>query len=381
MSGCFRSVSAWASILVVSIYSPHLEAQDESEEDLTRLRAEIAELERDLERQISRRDDGMAQLRQIEVSLAATRAELEELADAIDAQSQRRDEIEAERRAATARLGDEQEALGEQLRMSYMTGRQELIKLLLSQENPSDFGRMLVYYNYLNEHRSQQIAEVDARLRTIVDLARESDEVRRELETLRETQEAEVEQLDRQRSEREQLLAELNRDIDASGTRIERMREEEARLTEVLVRLSELLEEFPVSSDAPFSEQKGNLTWPIDGELAAEFGDYRDSGGRVRWTGVLLEAEAGTVVRAVYHGRVILSQWWPGMGLLTILEHGEGYLSLYGHNAVLLREPGDWVEPGDPIAEVGNTGGQLVTGVFFGITEDTEPVDPADWMR
>jgi septal ring factor EnvC (AmiA/AmiB activator) len=123
------------------------------------------------------------------------------------------------------------------------------------------------------------------------------------------------------------------------------------------------------------------LRWPVEGRLAARFGEARDSAGRLRWDGVLIEADAGAIVRAVFSGRVLLAEWTPHMGLLLIIDHGEGYMSLYGHNSALLRGEGESVETGDPIAEVGDTGGQLGAGLYFGIRRNAEPVDPAPWVR
>jgi len=367
--------------LVGAMLSSALIAQEDSEEQLQQLRAEIGRLESELNSQISRRDDGMAELRQIEVSLAATRAELGALAERIETQSERGERIAAQREEVSWHLVDEQAALGEQIRMSYMTGQQELIKLLLSQERPADFGRMLVYYDYLNRHRSERITAVDTELIRLAELAVESEAVTRELGRLRFEEEAEAERLAGEQAEREALIDQLNAAIESSGSRIEQMHEEEAHLNDVIARLAAVREGFPVSSDEPFSEQRGGLRWPIDGRHVAEFGDFRDTAGRVSWSGVLIEADSGIVVRAVYDGWVIYSQWTPGMGLLLILDHGEGFWSLYGHNAALLRDAGDWVSPGDPIAEVGDTGGQLGTGLYFGIRRDGEAVDPAQWMR
>lgn len=373
---------AMAGIVVIGM-SPmtRLPAQTESEEQLAAIRAEIARLERQLERQVSRRDDGMSELMAVEVSLAESRAALAELAEQIAAQSERRDRAEADLDEATRNLSSEQTALAEQVRMSYMTGRQELLKLLLSQDRPADLARMLVYYDYLNRHRSARIATVDAERLRLADLARESREAALELERLRAAAEAENASLESERAERARLITELDAAIESSGNEIERMRAEEAELNEVIARLARALEGFPVTSDAPFSDQRGELRWPIDGRLAAEFGDSRDSAGRVRMTGVLIEAEAGTIVRSVYHGQVIHSQWTPGMGLLIIVNHGENYWSLYGHNSALLKEAGDWVEPGEAIAEVGDTGGRIGTALFFGIRHEGEPVDPAGWIR
>ncbi|HEY5666370.1 MAG TPA: peptidoglycan DD-metalloendopeptidase family protein [Gammaproteobacteria bacterium] len=356
-------------------------AQEVSEEDLARLRAEIARLERELDRQIGRRDDRMAELRGIEESLAETRTRLASLAEAISAQSERRDRIESEREAAAGRLGNEQAALSDQVRFSYVSGQQGAVRLMLSQESPADLGRMLVYFDYLNQHRNERIAAVNAELAELERLAIESEAVAVELSRLRADELAQAERLEQERRARAELVSELNAGIASSEQRIEKMRADEAHLNDVIARLAELLESFPDSTAAAFSEQRGNLAWPVDGEIVARFGDARDSAGRVRWNGVLIEADAGGDVRAFYHGRVMHAQWTPGMGLLTILEHGDGFMTIYGHNAVLYKEVGDWVAPGEAIAEVGDTGGQQGAALYFEVRRDGEPVNPADWVR
>lgn len=376
-----RLFTATAALLAAATGSVSAVAQQESAEQLEELRGDIARLERELGRQIGRRDDGMVELKAIELSLAETRAELASLGRQVEVQSKRRDEIEQERSAATGRLAGEQDALADQVRLSYMTGRQELVKLLLSQENPADFGRMLVYYDYLNRHRSEQIEAVDREIVRLDELAQENEAVARELEGLRAAEQAEASKLDRERAEREALVIRLDTEIETSEDRIERMRAEEAALNETIARLARIVEGFPVATGAPFSEQRGKLRWPVDGRVTAEFGDYRESSGRVRWSGVLLEAPTGAAVRAIYNGRVIYSDWLPQMGLVLILDHGEGFWTLYGHNAALLKEAGDWVAPGEAIAEVGNTGGQEGAGLYFGMLKDTEPFDPAGWIR
>jgi septal ring factor EnvC (AmiA/AmiB activator) len=137
---------------------------------------------------------------------------------------------------------------------------------------------------------------------------------------------------------------------------------------------------FPVDREQPFDRLKGKLAWPVMGRLAGEFGQPRE-GGTVRWNGVLIEANQGTPVRAIYRGRVAFADWLPGLGLLLVLDHGGGYMSLYGHNQSLLKEPGDWVSPGETIAQVGDTGGQARPALYFEIRAKGEPVNPHDWIK
>jgi septal ring factor EnvC (AmiA/AmiB activator) len=136
---------------------------------------------------------------------------------------------------------------------------------------------------------------------------------------------------------------------------------------------------FPVDTEEPFAGLKGKLAWPVQGRLAGDYGQPRGT-GPVKWNGVLLEAAAGVPVRAVYHGRVAFADWLQGLGLLVIVDHGAGYMSLYGHNEALLKESGDWVEPGEPIAQVGDTGGQTRPGLYFEIRYNGEPVNPHPWI-
>lgn len=381
MRGAFGQLILTTLVLGGMVAPCAVRAQTPSEAELARIRDEIAGLERELTEQIERRDDGMAELRQIELRLVATREELAGIATRIAAQTERRAELAAEIGAADAELADEQAALAEQARMSYMTGRQEFVRLLLSQEDPADFSRMLTYYDYLNRYRSEQIAAVETELQRLSALKAENDAVTRELEALEAGQRERSAQLEREQAERRSLVAELDTAIESDADRIERMRAEEAELNETLARLAAIAAAQTINAGTPFAEQRGNLLWPVEGRVAARFGSNRDADGIVRWDGMLVEAPAGTPVRAVHDGEVKLAQWQTFMGMFVIIDHGDGYLSLYGHNSALLRQRGDFVRAGDVIAEVGNTGGRVESALFFGIRKDLTAIDPAPWLR
>jgi septal ring factor EnvC (AmiA/AmiB activator) len=260
-----------------------------------------------------------------------------------------------------------------------MTGREELFKLLLSQETPATLGRMLVYYDYFNRARSVRISAVGAELAHLAALAVDSRRVEEELERLLAAQAREIEAQEAWRAERRRALERLETSIEAGGGEIETLKGEEERLTALVIELGELMAGFPEDAELPFASLKGRLAWPVEGGQSRRYGQLRD-GGPLRWNGVLLAADAGTPVRAVYRGRVAFSDWLPGLGLLIIVDHGDGYMSLYGHNEALLRESGEWVAPGDSIAQVGDSGGQAQTGLYFEIRHNGEPVDPGQWI-
>jgi septal ring factor EnvC (AmiA/AmiB activator) len=351
----------------------------ESEAALAAVRKEIAELQARIARETARRDAGAQALRAAEVEIAAAARQLAETRAKVAAQEAERRTLAQETQRANRRLADERETLARQVRASYMTGREELFKLLLSQESPAALGRMLVYYDYYNRARSARIDSVARELAKLAELEQDTAGVEAELAALARSQAQQLTALEELRNERRAAVAKLTADIRDGTAAVAKLRAEEQRLAEVVARLREVLADFPVVTDAPFARSKGKLAWPVQGRVVGDFGRPRGA-GPVRWNGVLLEAAAGAAVRAVHHGRVAFADWLQGLGLLVIVDHGDGYLTLYGHNEALLKESGDWVEPGEPIAQVGDTGGQARAGLYFEIRLNGEPIDPNPWI-
>ncbi len=368
---------AWSGLLVASMTSAL--AQTQEERALNAVREQLEALQGRLERSNADRERQYGELRRVELDGAAAAATLEELRERLAQQQARRAEIDEQSRQTRGRLRGERDALANQVRMSYLTGRQETIKLMLNQEAPERLGRMMVYYDYLNKARSQRIDNVSRELDLLAGLAADAEQVAGELAALEADQQRELEGLEKLRADRATAVSGLEATIESAEQEIDRLRAEEQRLTELVREINEVLAEFPVDSQEPFSASRGSLAWPIPGTVLSRFGQPR-AGAQVRWQGVQVGAPAGTPVRAVYHGRVVFSDWLPGHGLLIIVDHGEGYMSLYGHNEALLKESGDWVTPGEAIAQVGDSGGQAQTALYFEIRRDGDPVDPQPWM-
>jgi septal ring factor EnvC (AmiA/AmiB activator) len=238
---------------------------------------------------------------------------------------------------------------------------------------------MLVYFDYYNRARSARIEAVAAELAQLAELQEATAGVEVELAALEAAQATEVAALEKSRDQRRDAVVKLEAEVRDGNAAVAKLRAEERRLADLIERLRELSADFPVESDEPFARLKGKLAWPVQGRIVGDYGQPR-SNGPVKWSGVLLEAQAGTPVRAVAHGRVAFADWLPGLGLLVVVDHGGGYLSLYGHNQTLLKESGDRVAPGDTLAQVGDTGGQARPGVYFEIRSNGEPVNPHPWM-
>ncbi|HKL63789.1 MAG TPA: peptidoglycan DD-metalloendopeptidase family protein [Woeseiaceae bacterium] len=349
------------------------------EQELAEVRERIAELTEKIERQTRRRDELGAELGAVEAAIGSARVRLEKIETEVRESRARLDDIARQQARRRGELGAEKERLAGQLRAAYTSGRQERIKLLLNQEEPAQLGRLLAYYGYLNRVRGENIRQVRDQLEALAALRRQETAEQERVAELAAEQRAELDRLAASRRERERLVAAIEAEIAGRGDEVARLRRQEEDLTRLIAELSSILGDYPITSEEPFDRLKGRLTWPVAGRLIQDYGQPRGN-GRLRWNGVLIAAPAGREVRAVYHGRIAYADWLPGLGLLVVVDHGDGYLSLYGHNESLLKSAGDWVAPGDALATVGQSGGQAVAALYFEIRKGRKPVDPGDWV-
>ncbi len=340
--------------------------------DLTLIKERELEEVRD---QISRLKKSM----DAEVKISETRMRLKELERQRDFTARKKTQLEAQLEAKASELEQETRQLEAQVRSAYMSGKQERIKLMLNQHDPATLGRLMTYYRYLSEYRGDNIETVNARIGELNDLRERAAAEESRLAELASERTAELIELDNAQEERQQLLASLNAKIQEEGSEIDRLAAQEQDLARLIAELTSILSDYPITSEEPFSEFKGRLTWPVAGSLLHDFGQPR-ADGRLKWNGVVLAAQRGREVRAVYHGRVIFADWLAGMGLLVIVDHGEGYLSLYGYNETTLKIAGDWVAPGDVLATVGDSGGQSRSALYFEIRQGTRPLNPRTWV-
>ena len=265
------------------------------------------------------------------------------------------------------------------MKAAYEIGNQAYLKVLLNQEDPNEIDRMMTYFDYFNEARAGQIRRYNE---TIDELDMVTAALSEAVETL--TQDK-MRLADRQQSlikiqaERRQTLSLLIAQIRDTGGEISRLEADQARLEQLLDRLQRSLANIPApGSTKPFSGMLGKLMMPVAGPITHKFGARRND-GKLRWDGVFIDADEGEPVYAVHYGRVVFSDWLRGFGLLMIISHGDGYMSLYGHNQALYRETGEWVTAGDVIATVGDSGGQIRTGLYFEIRINGKPANPQKW--
>ena len=333
--------------------------------DLETTQDQAGELESDLEDNEKQQNALIQRVRELEGDLDFTRRELRRLQNR-----------ESHLLASSA---EQRHYLSQQIRAAYRLGNQEYFKVLLNQQDPDEIARMLAYYDYLNTARASQIGGYRETLAELTTVTRAVEDRSLALVDMRNDLELEQQLLLESRTRREKTLAQLRVSITTAGSEIARRERNRSQLESLLARIESGFGGLG-ASDAPFRTLHGSLPMPVIGKVVNRFGSRR-AAGKLRWNGIFIAADQGDPVRAIHYGRVVFSDWLRGFGLLLIISHGEGYMSLYGHNEVLLRKTGDWVTAGEAVAAVGRTGGADRDGLYFEIRSSGKPTDPQRWCR
>ena len=353
-----------------------------AEAELKSVRTQIDKVRADLERDAGQRDKLTREIEESEQTVSGARGALDKLKRERAVHTARRAELAAQRRAEESALNDRRAALAGQIRAAHMIGQEEPVKLLLNQRDPAEAGRVLTYYQYFGRARASQIAAINSHLADLATLDAALAEEEARLVALEEQRRGELSKLQSARERRGRALVSLESESKNRAKELERLKDQQGgleKLVRELRRALERIDKFPTDSKDAFAKLRGKLSWPVAGKLIASFGQTRAGG--VKWDGVLVAGSQGTAVRAVYHGRVVFADWLSGLGLLTIIDHGDGYLSLYGHNERLYKEVGERVTAGDTIATVGDSGGRATPALYFEIRKAGRPVDPRPWFK
>ena len=350
-----------------------------AEEQLQAVKAEIERVTREVSAEQVERDRMTRELRGAELSVAQARDALAEVRHERAEGAARRAALAGEKRTRETQLDQNRAALAGQMRAAYLIGRQEPVKLLLNQKDPALAGRVFAYYSYFGRARAGQIHLIEDDVRRLAELDAQLEDEDAKLAQLEERQRAQLNELEQARERRSHVLVSLEAQSRSRAANLERLRAQQSGLEKLVRELRAAMERFPVEGNDAFTRLRGKLAWPVTGRVVARFGDARAGG--VRWDGVLVATERGAPVKAVCQGRVIYADWLPGLGLLTIVDHGDGYLSLYGHNERLYKAAGEQVSAGDTIAAAGDSGGSARPELYFEIRKGGKPVDPRPWFK
>ncbi len=332
---------------------------DEAEEDRSSLQRQLADLEkqigqltrerRDLRKQASQQQKRLAELDQQETKLVRT-------------------------------LESQRESLKKQIRAAWMEGDAPAVKVLLNEIDPDKIARTMTYYEYLSRDTVERLEAFSENLQQLQATRQEVQAGRLRLAKLEKDLADRQQKLAASKSQRQQTLASLKADIKNRLNEREQLEADRQRLEKLLREVEQAIANIPSPNEsAPFRSLQNRLPWPAAGKVASAFGDsYAE--GKLSYNGMLINTPEESEVKAVHYGRVVFANWLRGFGLITILDHGDGYMTLYGHSSSLFTSPGDWIAAGEAIGLSGRTGGTEEPAVYFEVRHNGKPVNPARWL-
>jgi septal ring factor EnvC (AmiA/AmiB activator) len=433
-----------ALVLMCLLNPAFADERAQTQQQLEAARKDITELKKRLGELQQEKSGVQKDLRGTETEMGKLEKQVEALQKEQKKTEVELQRLDQEKKKLQSSRVEQQRLIAIQARAAYQGGREEYLKLLLNQQDPEKFARTLTYYDYLSQARLAQLRSFNETLSKLAGVEKDIDLQQAQLLVQKSSLEDQRQELDKVRQERQQALAKLNQDVKARDEKLQTRQQEQSDLANVLKTIEETLarqareaeearqkaliaqqeaqkqrqrdaqaqalakssgkqnsrdddDEAPVkrpvkasgalvssagvSYGGPFEQAKGKLPWPVDGRLLARFGETRGDDARTKWDGVMISAPAGSQVHAVHGGRVVFADWLRGAGLLVILDHGNGFLSLYGHNQSLLKDAGDIVKAGEAISTVGNSGGQETPALYFAIRQQGRPSDPAQWCH
>ena len=329
----------------------------------------------------SERSDLQSSLRKAEIDIGKVQQNIRSIQQQLKQEQQELAALQKKRQALNGAKAEQQKFIAQQIVAAYQVGQQKKLKVLLNQEQPEKISRALTYYDYFNQARSEQIdnyigiiSEINSIEPRILEKTASLNQAKNELSSAHAA-------LLKNKAQRTANLSKINSAIKNNDQRLSQMDKDRRELEKVLAAVEQTLANISIPSDyRPFNSLKGKLPWPVAGKPSNRFG-YRRNGTNLRWQGLSIPGNEGSIVKSIHHGRVVFSDWLRGSGLLVIIDHGDGYMSLYAHNQSLLKETGDWVNPGDVIATIGNSGGQQRAGLYFEIRHQGKPTNPAKWCK
>ncbi|NWG86683.1 MAG: peptidoglycan DD-metalloendopeptidase family protein [Hydrogenophilaceae bacterium] len=371
-------------------------ATDSKQRELKDLRGRIDQLRKEIEQAKDDRAEAADSLKQSERRISDVNRSLHELGRRQQSLAEELKDIQGELRLTQRDLDHQQTRLAELLRQHQRQGDADALKLLLTGKSPGEAARDLEYYRHIGQARAELIRSHQSSLERLDSLQRQAEERKSRIEKVKSERLEQRKGLEREKKARQHVLASLSKQIQKQRKEVASLVRDEKRLSQLIARLSKLSLKPAKTLTAPgrkttqvpdaslagldFEKLKGRLALPVAGTITARFGQAREGGGP-SWKGLFIRAPEGQGVRAVASGRVAFADWLRGFGNLLVLDHGDGFLSLYSNNESLYKQVGDSVRAGDVVAAVGNTGGQSEHGLYFELRHQGKPFDPLSWVK
>jgi murein hydrolase activator len=382
---------------------------DAAKEDLSDLHEKIEELKKELNSNQAAHKDATDELKDSETAISSANKKLREINQKQKQNKNTLNTLKKQSLNLNENLSQQQQRLSKLLRQQYMHGGQSYSQLILQNKNPSEITRDVKYFSYIAKEHAKVIDDMQSSLVKVKELNNKTAATLQEVANLKAKQEAEKSELEQQKQEKSKVVKTLSKQITAQRKEIDKLKRDEKNLSNLVERLAKIIpkkakkvskkktskptnedekpsqtivknEETPTDaySGSNFIALKGKLRLPVRGDVTNRFGAARVDTG-VSWKGLFIKAAEGNDVKTVADGRVVFADWMRGFGNLIIVDHGSGYMSLYGNNQAVLKGVGDEVNAGDAIASVGNSGGNESNGLYYELRRNSQPFDPMSW--
>lgn len=375
-------LSLLCSLLICSLVlglSSTLVAGEKQEQQLDNLKRSISNLEKKLEDRGKERNSLQSELKKVELEASKINSNVRRLRNKINKLEAQLKKLSSQERDLQLGIRGQSAAIVEQIAAAYKLGNQEPIKLLLNQEDPQQIARVFRYYDYFLQARTEKIQRYKQDVDKLAAVIADIESQKRRLTQSRAELESDKTKLARQVKKRKKTLDNVKVSLRTDKKKLSKLQKERGKLEELLAAVKQAAADLSLPSNyESFVSRKSKLKWPLKGRVAHSFGNRRS--GELLWEGWLISAKAGDAVKAVHHGRVVFSNYLRGFGLLVIVDHSDGYMTLYAHNQELLKDTGDWVQSNEILSRAGDTGGLTKPALYFEIRKDGNPADPKSWL-
>ncbi|MAY42143.1 MULTISPECIES: peptidoglycan DD-metalloendopeptidase family protein [unclassified Neptuniibacter] len=349
-----------------------------TEKQVKALSSRISSLQKNMQKQEGVSRQLSSELKRSEVAIGKLARQIQLLDKQLTGLGTHAEDLEVKRDALKAELKKRAALIEKQISQQYKMGNQARLQLLLTQRDPETLDRVIRYYDFVNAELRNDMQQFQDKLSQLTGTERELTDTEQRMVIKRDELSKEVAALRLSRNERKNTLTQLRKTLSTDKTKLKQLQLDQKRLQAVLKEIEKSLNFATlVKDDKKFSLLKGKLPWPIKGKVKQTFGSVTNN---ISYDGIWITAREAASVKAVHHGRVVFSDWLRGYGLVLIIDHGSGYMSLYGYNQSLLLETGDWVSAGDTVATVGSSGGRDVNGLYFAVRYKGKPSNPSRWL-
>jgi septal ring factor EnvC (AmiA/AmiB activator) len=373
-------IAIWLSLGSMALQADDKLTKAQAESQLKQLKSDISSLQSGLERARTSLTDEQKALKLVDLEIQTSTLELRKLQTTRLQHTRELSDLEEEQQNYLQSLDSRRKLLAEQILEAYRLGRESRLKLVLNQDSPATLSRTLAYYDYFSRSQASRITELKQVLDTLDQMQTNINIELSALDEVQSKQQLILDEMTGQRQQRQVIIDELSNQIGTDESRLAELKANRQDLEILLEKLSNVLADIPadLGKRRGPADLKGKMPMPVKGRVKYAYGQPRSAG--LRWHGWMIGATSGSEVKTIAYGRVAFSDWLRGYGLIIIIDHGDGFMSLYANNESLLNEVGDWVEAGATISTVG-TSALNGNGLYFEIRKNGKAMDPSVWLK